>query len=212
MNIMFAHLIRKYVLVFVDDILVYIKNLQDHQEHLNIVLQFLTDNNLYVKKSKCSFAQQSLGYLGHIIIASGVATDPAKIDTVRTWPKPTNVKQLRGFLGLAGYYRKFIKHFGVICKPMTDLLKKGVQCVWSPHIQDAFVSIKQALIQAPVLALPDFTKDFVLETDPCATGVGVVLMQQGHRLAFLSKALGVKNQILSIYDKECLAILIAIEK
>jgi hypothetical protein len=126
--------------------------------------------------------------------------------------KTNKCEAVERVLGFAGYSRKFIMYFGVICRPMTDLLKKGLQFVWSPQTQDAFVSIKKVLIQAPVLALPDFTKDFVLETDACATGVGAVLMQQGHPLAFLSNASGVKNQTLSIYDNECLAILIAIEK
>jgi hypothetical protein len=115
-------------------------------------------------------------------------------------------------LGLAGYYRKFIRQFGMLCRPLTHLLKKQVQFLWTSEVQAAFEAIKQALTQAPVLALPDFTKEFVLETDACATRVGAVLMQHGHPLAFLSKALGVKNQTLSIYDKECLAILMAIDR
>ncbi|KAK1693114.1 hypothetical protein QYE76_009811 [Lolium multiflorum] len=212
MNTVFAHIIRKYVLVFVDDILVYSTTIQEHKKHLETVLQLLEQNKLYVKRSKCSFAQQSLEYLGHIISAEGVSTDPTKIEAVQHWPQPTSLTQLRGFLGLAGYYRKFIRHFGIISRPLTDLLKKNKAFVWSPVVHDAFLSLKTALVQAPVLALPDFTKDFVLEADACATGVGAVLMQQGHPLAFLSKALGPRNQALSVYDKECLAILLAIDK
>jgi hypothetical protein len=176
------------------------------------VFQILEQNHLFLKRSKCSFAQKSLEYLGHIISTAGVATDPAKIEAVQQWPRPSNIKQLRGFLGLAGYYRKFIRQFGVICRPLTNLLKKNTTFVWSPLTNDAFVTLKKALVQAPVLALPDFSQEFVLETDACATGVGAVLMQKGHPLAFLSRALGPKNQALSIYDKECLAILLAIEK
>jgi hypothetical protein len=212
MNTVFAHAIRSYVLVFVDDILIYNKTLEEHQKHLRDVFRLLQQNQFYVKRSKCSFAQPSLEYLGHIISAKGVATDPAKIAAVQGWPTPTNLKQLPGFLGLAGYYRKFIRQFGILCCPLTHLLKKQVQFPWTPEVQAAFEALKQALTQAPVLALPDFAKEFVLETDACATGVGDVLMQQGHPLAFLSKALGVKNQTLSIYDKECLAILMAIDR
>jgi hypothetical protein len=113
---------------------------------------------------------------------------------------------------LAGYYRKFIRQFGIICRPLTSLLKKDTPFVVSPLVEDAFRSLKQALVQAPVLALPNFEHEFVLETDACATGIGAVLMQRGHPLAFLSKALGPKNQSLSIYDKECLAILLAVDK
>jgi hypothetical protein len=212
MNTIFAHAIRRFVLVFVDDVLIYSKTLADHKRHLAEVFQILEQNKLFLKKSKCSFAQKSLEYLGHIISANGVATDPAKISAVQHWPQPRDVKQVRGFLGLAGYYRKFIRHFGIICRPLTNLLKKNVPFVWSPVVDDAFQTLKRALIQAPVLALPDFQQEFVLEMDACATGIGAVLMQHGHPLAFLSRALGPKNQALSIYDKECLAILLAIEK
>lgn len=131
---------------------------------------------------------------------------------MQQWPVPTNLKQLRGFLGLAGYYRKFIRNFGVISKPLTQLLKKKIQYVWTPYEQAAFEALKRALITAPVLALPDFSQKFVLETDASDAGIGAVLMQLGHPIAFLSKALGVKNQTLSTYDKECLAMLLAIDK
>nr|XP_051211131.1 uncharacterized protein LOC127328578 [Lolium perenne] len=212
MNTIFAHAIRRFVLVFVDDVLIYSKTLADHKRHLAEVFQILEQNKLFLKKSKCSFAQKSLEYLGHIISANGVATDPAKISAVQHWPQPRDVKQVRGFLGLAGYYRKFIRHFGIICRPLTNLLKKNVPFVWSPVVDDAFQTLKRALVQAPVLALPDFQQEFVIEMDACATGIGAVLMQHGHPLTFLSRALGPKNQALSIYDKECLAILLAIEK
>jgi hypothetical protein len=114
MNQVFAAQIRKFVLVFVDDILVYNKTAEEHAQHLTEVFKLLQQNNLFIKRSKCSFAQHSLEYLGHIIIKNGVATDPAKIEAVKNWPKPSNVKQLRGFLGLAGYYTR----------PLTNLLKK----------------------------------------------------------------------------------------
>ena len=113
---------------------------------------------------------------------------------------------------MVGYYRKYIKNFGIICRALTTLLKKGAPFVWTKYIEEAFQTLKRALVQAPVLALPNFQKEFVVETDASAFGVGVVLMQQGHPLAFLSKALGPHNQTLSTYDKECLAILLALEK
>lgn len=141
-----------------------------------------------------------------------MSTDPAKVSAVAKWPQPTSVKQLRGFLGLAGYYRKFIRNFGVISKPLTNLLRKNVLYIWTSIEEQAFQTLKHALVQAPVLALPYFTKEFVLETDASAVGVGAVLMQQGHPLAFFSKALGPRNQTLSTYAKECLAIILAIDK
>ena len=126
MNTIFAHVIRKFVLVFVDDILIYSKSLADHARHLNHVFQLLEANKLYLKRSKCTFAQRHLEYLGHIIGANGVSTDPSKVEAVKNWPHPTNIKQVRGILGFVGYYRKYISRFGIICRPLTNLLKKGV--------------------------------------------------------------------------------------
>lgn len=163
-----------------------------------------------MKLSKCAFAQSSIAYLGHIISASGVSTDPAKIMVVQQWPTPSSAKELRSFLGLAGFYRKFVRHFGMISRPLMDLLKKNTLFVWTTEHQQAFELLKTALSSAPVLALPDFSLPFCIYTDACKTGVGAVLMQRGHPLAFLSKALGPKNQGLSTYEKEYLAILIVV--
>lgn len=124
MNILFALLLRNYVLVFMDDILIYSETLEEHLQHLEKVFTILQENQLYVKLSKCSFAQQELEYLDHVISGAGVQTDPAKIAAVKDWPVPTNVKQVRGFLGLTGYYRRFIKHYGIISRSLSDLLKK----------------------------------------------------------------------------------------
>jgi hypothetical protein len=129
MNHIFAPMLRKSVLVFMDDILVFSKTLEDHEKHLAAVLEVLRTNSFFIKKSKCSFAQPQLEYLGHIIGVNGVATDPAKIRVVQQWSAPTTVKQLRSFLGLACYYRKFIRQYGIISRPLTDLLKEGVQFV-----------------------------------------------------------------------------------
>lgn len=190
MNDVLAKLLRRNVLVFVDDILVYSTSLEDHVSHLRQVFQILTDHQLKVKRSKCSFAQSKLAYLGHIISANGVATDDEKITAMHNWPVPTSVKELRSFLGLVGYYCKFVRHFGVICKPLTELLRKGQLFVWTSVTEEAFVTLKNALISAPVLAMPDFHKQFVVETDASEKGIGAVLMQDEHPVAFLSKALG----------------------
>lgn len=139
-----------------------------------------------------------------------MATDPSKIQIVLQWPPPANVKELRSFLGLAGYYRKFVKFFVVLARPLTALLKKNTLYVWTSEHDMAFQELKSALCPAPVLAMPDFALPFVIETDACAIGVGAVLMQAGHPLAYISKALGPKTQGLSTYEKEYLAILIAV--
>jgi transposase InsO family protein len=211
MNITLGPLLRKCVLVFFDDILVYSRTLEEHVDHVRLVLQLLHRDQWQVKLAKCVFAQRQLRYLGHLISEQGVATDPEKVQAVLQWPPPASVKDLRSFLGLAGYYRRFVRHFGMISRPLTDLLKKGAVFVWTEVQEQAFSTLKQALTSAPVLAMPNFSKPFVIETDASGTGIGAVLMQQGHPLAFLSKTLSPRLQGLSTYEKEYLAILLAVE-
>jgi hypothetical protein len=211
MNTTLSSLLRKCVLVFFDDILVYSRTLPEHISHLEAVFLLLQKDQWHVKLSKCHFAQRSISYLGHIISEEGVATDSAKVEAIQSWPSPVNVKELRSFLGLAGYYRKFVRHFAVITQPLTALLKKGSLFVWSLEQESSFLAVKAALCAAPVLALPNFNHTFCIETDACRNGVGAVLLQQGHPLAFISKALGPKTQGLSTYEKEYLAILIAVD-
>lgn len=174
-------------------------------------MAILDEHQLKLKRSKCSFAKQQLTYLGHIISKSGVAADHKNIEAVRNWPSPTNVKEVRGFLGLAGYYRKFVRHFGLISRPLTDLLKKHVVFLWTIEKEESFQALKNALITAPVLALPDFRKPFEVETNTSDKGTGVVLMQEGHPIAYLSKTLGPRTQGLSTYEKESLAIILSVE-
>jgi hypothetical protein len=201
MNTTLASLLRICVLVFLDDILTYSSSFEDHLMHIEAVLQLLAKDGWKVKPSKCTFAQQSIAYLGHVISADGVSTDPAKIRDVQVWPQPTSVKELRSFLGLSGYYRKFVKHYGIISKPLTNLLKKGELFVWTAETETAFQTLKQALVSAPVLALPDFSLPFAIEIDACVVGIGAVLTQKGHPLAYVRKALGPKTQGLSTYEK-----------
>jgi hypothetical protein len=125
---------------------------------------------------------------------------------------PINTKELRSFLGLAGYYRKFVRHFRIISQSLTHLLKKGTLFIWTTDHQEAFDALKQALVSALVLALPNFSKLFIIETDACDDGVGAVLIQEGHPLAYLSKALGPKSKGLSTYEKECMAILLTVQQ
>jgi hypothetical protein len=176
MNTSLAAMLRKCVIVFFDDILVYNPTFEDHLVHLHQVFQLLQQHQWKVKLSKCAFAKREIAYLGYVISERGVATCLAKVTTVANWPTPKSVKELRSFLGLAGYYRKFIKYFGVICRPLTDLLRKNYVFVWTSDHELAFQTIKTALVQAPVLAMPNFDKPFYVETDASDVGVGVVLM------------------------------------
>uniref|UniRef100_A0A2N9GVS5 Integrase catalytic domain-containing protein n=1 Tax=Fagus sylvatica TaxID=28930 RepID=A0A2N9GVS5_FAGSY len=211
MNEVFRPHLRKFVLVFFDDILVYSKGLEEHTAHLKTVLQILALHQLYAKMSKCVFATSEVEYLGHIISGEGVKTDPKKIAAMVDWPIPKSLKVLRGFLGLTGYYRKFIKGYGQIASPLTSLLKKDA-FLWSDKAEKAFEELKAAVSQPPVLALPDFSKTFVIECDASGFGMGAVLMQDGRPLAYYSQALKGKNLFLSTYEKELLALVLSVKK
>lgn len=158
MNSTLAPFPRKFVLVFFDDILIFSKTYEEHLEHLQLVFQQLQVHEWKIKLSKCAFAQTSIAYLGHVISDAGVATDPQKVATVSSWPSPTSTKELRGFLGLAGYYRKFVQHFGILAKPLTELLKKNSLFHWTPAHEQSFQALKEALSSSHVLSLPDFSK------------------------------------------------------
>ena len=166
---------------------------------------------MYLKSSKCTFAQDSLEYLGHIISSKGVATDQNKITAMLHWPVPTIVTELGAFLGLTRYYRRFVKHYGLLTKPLTQLLKYKYFS-WSEIAQKAFDEVKIAMTRTPVLGLPNFTQPFTIETDACNDGIGAVLMQQGQPIAYLSKALGEKHKSLSIYEELFLALIMVVEK
>ncbi|XP_027905592.1 uncharacterized protein LOC114165124 [Vigna unguiculata] len=164
MNMLFHPHLRRFVIVFFDDILIYSKSLEEHRSHLDIVFQCLISNQFFLKKSKCLFGQHSINYLGYIISRNGVGPNPEKIRAMQGWLTPSSLKQLRGFLGLTCFYRKFIRHYASITAPLTNLLKKDA-FVWSNEAQLAFDELKIVMSQAPVLALPNFQEDFVLKTD-----------------------------------------------
>ncbi|GMJ08032.1 hypothetical protein HRI_004472400 [Hibiscus trionum] len=160
---------------------------------------------------KCCFGAQEVDYLGYVITNGVIAMDGSKVECILNWPKPGSVKELRGFLGLSGYYRRFVKGYDTIARPLTNLLKKG-GWKWGPSEDLAFEKLKQAVSNAPVLTLPDFSEEFSVETDASEKGVGAVLVQKGKPLAFFSRGLGVRHQGLSVYEKEMLAALMAVKK
>ncbi|KAL1533371.1 hypothetical protein AAHA92_33261 [Salvia divinorum] len=211
MNFIFGPLLRKSVIVFFDDILVYSTSLDDHVAHLRQVLSILAANSFYIKMSKCSFGVPTIDYLGHIISGGELSADKTKIEAMTAWPTPSTVKQLRGFLGLTGYYRRFIAHYAVIAAPLTDLLKKEA-FHWNPSAAASFRNLKEAMVSAPILRLPDFAKLFIIETDASDFGIGAVLLQDSHPLAFFSKKLGPRRRVASTYHKELYAIVEAVQK
>jgi hypothetical protein len=174
MNSVFMPELDKFVVVFIDDILVYSRNEDEHTMHLHIVLQRLRDHHLYAKLSKCDFWLREIKFLGHTISQEGISVDPEKVQEVMDWKPPTTVRQIRSFLGLAGYYRRFILDFSRIAKLMTELLKKGVQFDWSQKCEDAFHVLRQHLTTTPVLAQPDNTKSFDVYCDASSTGLDYV--------------------------------------
>jgi len=211
MNDLFRPHLWKFILVFFDDILVHSKSWKDHLSHLHTVLTILSTNSLFAKESKCRFGVTSVDYLGHVISEQGVSVDPSKIIVVLEWPTPTIIKGVRGFLGLAGYYQKFIRNFGAIVASLNQLLSKdGFK--WNDMAEKAFNDLKQALTSPPVLALPDFTQPFIIECDACGIGIGVVLSQNNHPIAYFSEALKGSALTLSTYEKKMLAIVKSINK
>lgn len=209
MNAVFRPHLRKFVLVFFDDILVYSRSWEDHVEHVRVVLQILAENNLFVKRKKCEFGKTELEYLGHIISGDGVKVDQEKIRAMIDWPPPTTITELRGFLGLTGYYRKFVRDYGIIARPLTNLLKKG-KFEWTHDAETAFQTLKTAMTSTPTLAMPDFDNPFIIQTDASGEGIGAILTQNGKPLAFMSRSLGVAKRNWSTYAREMLAIVIAI--
>lgn len=175
------------------------------------MFDLLIKHQLFVRKGKYSFGSTKVEYLGHFISAEGVTTDPKKNEAVQKWPIPKSVKELRGFLGLAGYYRRFIRRYGWISKPLTELLKKE-GFIWSDKATQAFNQLKEALTRAPVLSLSSSTFKFMVETDACDIGKGAALMQEGHPLAYLGKGLSSRHQVLSVYDQELLALVLVVTK
>uniref|UniRef100_A0A1J3DI19 RNA-directed DNA polymerase n=1 Tax=Noccaea caerulescens TaxID=107243 RepID=A0A1J3DI19_NOCCA len=211
MNNVFREYLDKCVIVFIDDILIYSKSKEEHEWHLRVVLNKLREQKLYAKASKCSFWQRKIGFLGHVVSEAGVAVDPEKITAITNWPTPKNATEVRSFLGLAGYYRKFVKGFASMAKPMTKLTGKDVKFVWSEECTKSFENLKDHLTRTPVLVLPRPGLPYVVYTDASRTGLGCVLMQEGKVIAYASRQLRPNEINYPTHDLELAAVVFALK-
>ena len=211
MNRIFHQFLDKFAVVFIDDILIYSKGEKEHDEHLRIILQTLRENQLYTKFSKCEFWLYKVAFLGHFVSKDGVEVDPAKIEAVKEWPTPKNVSDIRSFLGLAGYYRRFVKDFSKIAKPMTSLMRKDCKFVWTEKCEAAFQTLKEKLTTAPILTLPDGSGSYDVYSDASKNGLGCVLMQNGKVIAYASRQLKPYEVNYPTHDLKLAAIVFALK-
>ncbi|GJU99087.1 reverse transcriptase domain-containing protein [Tanacetum coccineum] len=201
----------KFVIVFIDDILIYSKTQEEHVEHLRLVLELLKKEKLYAKFSKCEFWLREVQFLRHVINGNGIHVDPGKIEAVKNWKAPRTPTEVRSFLGLAGYYRRFIENFSKIAKSLTILTQKSKNFNWGEEKEYAFQTLKDKLCNAPVLALPDRSEDFVVYCDAFGIGLGCVLMQRGKVIAYASRQLKIHENNYTTHDLELGTIVFALK-
>jgi hypothetical protein len=186
MNKVFMEYLDKFIVVFIDDILVYSRSEEEHEEHLRLALQKLWENRLYAKLSKCEFLMKQVAFLGHVISKGGISVDRSKVQDVLSWNAPMSVSDIQSFWGLAVYYRRFIKGFSKISKPMTELLEKDKKFEWTPACEASFQELKKRPTTAPILVMTDIEKPFSIYCDVSGQGLGCVLMKDGHVVAYAS--------------------------
>ena len=204
-----------FVAVYIDDVVIYSKTFEEHLEHLEKVFKKLRESNLMIKLTKCKFAESDIKYLGHKVGKNGLQPDPEKVEKIKQFPIPKSLKDLRATIGLFSYYRKFIKDFAKIIKPLTKLLKKDVPLIWTNEQQIAFDILKEKLTNAPILQYPNYEKPFILMTDASKDGLEAVLSQhdeQGRErvIAYSSRSLKGAEENYPVTELECLAVFWAI--
>ncbi|GJS88213.1 putative nucleotidyltransferase, ribonuclease H [Tanacetum coccineum] len=197
--------------VFIDDILVFSKSKEEHEEHLRTVLQILRQEKLYAKFSKCEFWLSKVAFLGHIVSAEGITMDPAKVEAITKWPRPTSVTEVRSFLGLAGYYRRFVEGFSRLALPLTKLMRKGEKFVWNEEREKSFEELKQRLVSSPILTLPSGSGGFQIYSDASKKGLGCVLMQHGKVISYASRQLKPYEVNYPTHDLELAAVVFALK-
>ena len=212
MTDIFRESLDDFVLVFFDDILIYSKSREEHEHHLRHVLEILRKAKLYAKRSKCPFFEDRVAYLGFIVSAEGISPDPAKVEAVVSWPVPQSVSEVRGFLGLTGWCRIFVEKYALIAGPLTELTRKEEPFLWTDKRQSAFDRLKEILASEPVLKLPDFQKTFEVIVDACGQGIGGILQQEHHPIAYESRQLRLHERNYPTHDLELLAVVHALKK
>src|SRR4051794_31707459 len=211
MNSIFMEYLDKFVVVYLDDILIYSKNEEEHAEHLRLVLMKLREHRLYAKFSKCEFWLPEVTYLGHVISAKGIAVNPERVQAVLDWTPPESVKQVRSIVGLASYCRRFIENFSKVAKSLTELLKKDKKFEWTPKCEESFQELKRRLTSAPVLAPPDTKRNFDIYCDVSRQGLGCILMQDRHVVAYASCQLRSHEQNYPTHDLELAVVVHALK-
>ncbi|KAL2248314.1 UNVERIFIED_CONTAM: Retrovirus-related Pol polyprotein from transposon [Sesamum indicum] len=211
MNKTLQPFLDQFVIVFIDDILIYSSSPEKHEQHLRTILQILREKQLYGKFSKCEFWMEEIACLGHVVSKEGVQPDPTKVKAILEWEPPKNVLEIRSFLRLAGYYRRFVKNFSIIAKPLTNLLKKNAPFNWNGKCAQSFEELKKTLTSTPILALPSGNGGYVVFTDASRQGLGCVLIQHGRVIAYASRQLRPHEMNYPTHDLELAAIVHALK-
>ena len=208
----FRPFLGKFAVVYIDDLAIYSNTREEHLQHIKTILQTMRENQIYAKKKKCFFMQTEIPYLGHLVSEKGIRMDPEKIETIKEWPEIKSIKQLRAFLGLMGYYRKFMANFAHVASPLTSLLKKESMNEWKEEHEAAKQNLIKILTEAPLLQSLDYGKPFTVTTDASNIALGAVLSQGDKPVAFLSKSFTDAERNWGIYDKEFFAVVYALQK
>ncbi|CAA0814809.1 Uncharacterized mitochondrial protein AtMg00860, partial [Striga hermonthica] len=211
MNRIFHPYLDQFVIVFIDDILIYSKSQKEHEEHLRVVLETLRREKLFAKFSRCEFWLQRVSFLGHVITQAGIEVDPSKVSAVQNWSTPRSPSEVRSFLGLAGYYRRFIEGFYKIALPLSQLRRKSVKFEWTDRCEASFQELKKRLTSAPVLTIPDLSRSFTIFSDASRQGLGCVLMQDSQVVAYASRQLKPHEQNYLTHDLELAAVVHALK-
>ncbi|GMH06275.1 hypothetical protein Nepgr_008115 [Nepenthes gracilis] len=211
MNRIFQPYLDKFVIVFIDDILVYSKSSEEHEEHLRTTLRILGEHRLFAKLKKCEFWLEEVGFLGHVISKEGISVDPMKVEAVVKWNRPTSVTEVRSFLGLAGYYRRFVENFFQIALPLTQLTKKDAKFEWTKDCEESFQMLKDRLTSAPVLTIPNGSGGLIVYYDASKIGLGCVLMQHGRIIAYGSRQLKDHERNYPTHDLKLATVVFALK-